>query len=113
EIVEYAVGHGLVEGPGVAEGPDVELQALQLDAQPVRHVVENERREVRLARLRAQTGEFRYFHVYPVVPRGLRIGEGGEPPARFCWHLHVRATKIAFPYSLRIIHTKTRLSLHQ
>ena len=32
QVVEDLVGHRLVEGPLVAVGPDVELEALQFDA---------------------------------------------------------------------------------
>ena len=63
KIVEDAVGHRFVEGALVAVRPDVELQALQLDAATVRNVVEQQRGEVRLARLRTETGELRDLHV--------------------------------------------------
>jgi len=76
EVVEDLVGHGLVEGPLVPEGPDVELEGLELDAQPVRDVLEGEDREVGLASLRAQAGELGNPDADGVVPLGLGVGEG-------------------------------------
>ena len=88
QVVKDAVGHVLVETAGVAEGPDVELQAFQLDAGPGRDVIENQRREVRLSGFWAQAGKFRDFHVdMKITPRG-RIGEGFEGWGRMGVHCY-------------------------
>ena len=78
EIIEYAIGDRFVKGALVTVRPDLQFEAFQLDAFAVRHVVEIERREVRLAGLRAQAGKLRYFHVNPVVAARLRIRERRE-----------------------------------
>src|SRR5688500_14306888 len=78
QVVQDAVGDGLVEGALVAVRPDVELEALQLDAGLLRDVVEGEDREVRLAGLGAQAGEFRDRHVDQEIAARLRVGEGLE-----------------------------------
>ena len=70
EVVEDPIRHGLVEVPLVAEGPQIELEALQLDTLGLRHVADADRREVRLPGLRAQTGELRALEVDLVVPLG-------------------------------------------
>src|SRR5579863_10406535 len=57
----------LVKCTAVAEGPDVELQRLQLHAALIRHVLQFECREVRLPGARTQTRELRYLHANGVV----------------------------------------------
>src|SRR5579859_2880970 len=110
EVLQDVVGDGLVERANVAIGPDVELERFQLDAKLVGHVVEQERREVRLAGHRANAGELRDLHVDPVVTPARWIRKslqlfagtrrhwlGKKPPrkeARKCYHFHVRLTQI-------------------
>src|SRR5690606_39011417 len=60
QVVEDLVGDRLVEAAAVAEGPEVQLQRFQLDAQRIGHVFELQRGEVRLPGLRAQAGELRH-----------------------------------------------------
>ena len=50
DVVEHRVGDLLVERAFVAVAPEVQLQALQLDAEFVGHDVDAEVREVGLAR---------------------------------------------------------------
>jgi hypothetical protein len=61
--------------PLVAEAPDVELQALQLDAELVGDVIEHQHREIRLPGLGTEAGEFRNFHVNQVVPCGSGLAK--------------------------------------
>src|SRR3954468_21137791 len=49
EVVEDPVGDGFMEGTLVTEGPDVELEGLQLHAKAIGDVVQHQRGEVRLA----------------------------------------------------------------
>lgn len=76
QVVEDAVGDVLVEMALVAEAPDVELQALQLDADLVGDVVQGQDGEIRLPGLGAEAGEFRNLHVDLVIPVGSGIREG-------------------------------------
>ena len=62
----------------VAERPNIKFEAFQLDAFAVRHIVEIQRREIRLPGLRTQTGKLRYFHVNPVIAARLRIRKRGK-----------------------------------
>ena len=75
-MIRDLVRHRLVEGPPVAERPDIGLQGLQLHAQPVGDVLELESREIRLAGFRAQAGELRNLHPDRVVALGRRIRKG-------------------------------------
>ncbi len=52
------VGHGFVKCPFIAIRPYVELEALELDADLVRNVVESKGGEIRLPGLGAQAGNF-------------------------------------------------------
>src|SRR5262249_40592838 len=72
EVVADAVRDGLVERAFVPVRPGVELQALQLHAFAVRDVVEEKRREIRLVRHGAQTGELGNLHPDQVV--AMRTG---------------------------------------
>ena len=78
EIIEDAICDILVEMSLVPETPDVELEAFQLHTQPVRHVIEDQRREIGLAGFRAQARKLRYFHVNPEIARRCRVGKGLE-----------------------------------
>lgn len=57
EVVQDPVGYGLMEVALVPEGPEIELERLQLDTQPVRDIGQREGREIRLAGLRAEAGK--------------------------------------------------------
>src|SRR5688500_16491634 len=73
EVVEDPVRHRLVEVTLVAERPQVELQALELDAALVGSVADPDRREVGLPRLRAETGELGRLESDLVVALGARV----------------------------------------
>src|SRR5258705_2445062 len=74
EVVEDAVGHIFVEGALVAIGPDIELDAFQLDERPIGHVANPDGGEVGLARLGAEAGELPDLEGDLVVAVGMRIG---------------------------------------
>src|ERR1700752_1852683 len=71
QVIGDLVRHGFVKGAAVAERPDVELERFELDAAPVRYVLEIERREVRLSGARAQAGDLREMHADGVVALAL------------------------------------------
>ncbi len=78
EVVQDFVGHGFVEFAFVAEAPGVELEALELDAELVRNIVDHQHGKVRLAGHRAQAGEFWHLDMDLEIPPGAGIGEGVE-----------------------------------
>src|SRR5262245_32847483 len=93
EIVQNPVGDILVEVALSSERPEVELQGFQLDAL-VRGSVDNpDRREVRLAGARADTGEFRTLERDLVVPPGPWVGKGLQVAAS----LHFSPAFVARP----------------
>ena len=87
QVVEDAVGDVLVEVAFLAERPHVELQALQFDALLVGDVVEDQRREIRLAGFGAQAGEFRDLHMDMVVALRVRVREGFQRFQGVCAHV--------------------------
>jgi len=87
EIVEHAIGHGLVECTLVAERVHVEFQALEFDIAPVGHEFQDEAAEIRLPGDRAKAGEFRDLDAHQVVARGAGIGKGGELGGSGFFHL--------------------------
>lgn len=82
EVVQDPVRDRLMKVALVPEGPEVEFERFQLDAQLVRDIGERQGREVRLAGLRAEAGKLRTGHVDLVIAPGLRIGERLK---RFRW----------------------------
>lgn len=86
QVIQDAVGDGLMEMSLVPEGPDVELQALQLHAARVRNVVQEQGGKVRLAGLGAQTGEFRDLYMNMVIPARLGVVEGFQGFAGLAGH---------------------------
>lgn len=78
ELVEDPVRDGFVEDALLAERLEVELQALELDAQLLRGVLDGDRAEIRLAGHGAAAGEFRRDVRDDVVAAGVRIGEHFE-----------------------------------
>src|SRR5205085_7750748 len=86
EVVGDPVRDRLVERPLVAEGPEVELERLQLHAALVGDVADADRGEVGLPGDRAEAGELGGFEVDLVVARRRGIGEGLELPGRLGGH---------------------------
>ena len=78
QVVEDPVHDGLEEDPLIAVGLEIGFQALELHAQPVRHVADPQRREVGLARLRADRGELVAGVLDQVLAAGFRVAEGLE-----------------------------------
>ena len=86
QIVEDLVGDGFVKAAFVAERPDVQFQAFEFDAGFFRNEIDGQRAEVGLAGFRAQTGEFRDFHVDQEIAVRCRVGEGFEGLGRLSGH---------------------------
>ncbi len=76
QIGKDVVRHLLVEGPDIAKAPQVELEALQLDAVLIWHIVDQDRGKVWLARLWTDTGELRALKLDLVVATRLGIRKG-------------------------------------
>ena len=76
EIVEDQIRHMLVKGPMVTIPLQVELQGLQLHADPIGDIGDREGPEIGLARLGADRGELRTDRLDLVISIGELIGEG-------------------------------------
>ncbi len=87
QIIQYAIGHVLMKMSFIAERPDIQFETFEFDAVLLGHIIQQQRGEIRLAGLGAQTGEFRDFHMDMVVTCDLRIGEGFQGFARLSGHL--------------------------
>ena len=85
----------LVERPGVAVGPEVELERLELDALLVRHVADLDGGEVGLAGARAQARELGAIERNEIVPFGMGIGEDFELPGWFDRHARILHGRMA------------------
>lgn len=72
------IGDGFVEGPFVAIGPEIEFPRFQFDTEFMRDVADQDRGEIRLARLRTEAREFRAFAFDEIIPLRLRIGKRFE-----------------------------------
>src|SRR5687768_2882682 len=75
EVVANLVRYRFVERALIAVAPQVELQALELDAQGVRNVIDRDRCEVGLSGHRAQAGELGTFKRDVIVATRLRVCE--------------------------------------
>ncbi len=75
EVIRDPVRHCLVERALIAEGPQVQLQRLELDARFIGNVADADRGEVRLPRHRAETGELGRLEEDLVVALRIRVGE--------------------------------------
>src|SRR3954466_10500995 len=95
QVVQDAIGDGLVKRPLVAIRPQVELPGLELHAERVGDVFDAQGGEVRLPRLRAQAGELRRLEADLVVPLGLGVGKGLEGLAGLRRHGWFRAVMLA------------------
>ncbi len=78
KIAQHLVGHLFMECPFVTERPDVHLQRLEFDAALFWHVVNIDGREVRLAGLWAEAGEFRDADADGVVAILVWVVKGFE-----------------------------------
>src|SRR5690242_19967099 len=95
QVVQDAIGDGLVKRPLVTIRPEVELPRLELHAERVGDVFDAQGGEVRLAGLRAQAGELRGLEADLVVPLGLGVGKGLEGLAGLRRHGVFRALMLA------------------
>ena len=59
QMIDDLIGHCFMKTAAIAKRPEIELERLEFDAQPIGHVLQFQRGEIRLAGLWAQTGEFR------------------------------------------------------
>jgi hypothetical protein len=75
EVIEDAIGHCLVEMPLIAERPEVELEALELDAERIGYIGDVQRREVGLPGHGADAGELGGFEADLIIALRRRIGE--------------------------------------
>lgn len=75
QVIQDDVGDVLVEDALCAKGLKIELEALQLDAGLVRNAPNDNRREVRLACLWADTGKFVNMMLDQVGLVDVRVGE--------------------------------------
>src|SRR5581483_1764277 len=82
QVVEDAVGDGLVERALVPVAPQIELEALQLYALPVRNIDDADGGEVRLAGHRTHAGELGTVEADFVIAARTWIREGRERPLR-------------------------------
>ncbi len=75
DIVKNFVGYRFVKLAFIAKRPDVELEALQLDAALGGNVVQVQRREIGLSRFWAQASELGNLHMNEEFPLRLRVGK--------------------------------------
>ena len=75
QVIDNTVGNGLMESGFVTVRPDIELEALKLDALFVRNIVEDQGGEIRLPGFGAEAGKLRDLHVNMIIPCRCRIGE--------------------------------------
>jgi len=78
EIVQDLVGDRFMECAFVPIAPEIEFEALELHAEFIRHITNTDRREIRLAGLRAKARKFRTIHLNIIIPFGIRILEDLE-----------------------------------
>src|SRR5690606_18080186 len=104
-----------VIGAFVAVGPDIELEAFQLHAFPVRDVVQIQDREIRLAGHRAQAGELRNFHMNQEIALGrgvrkmLQFGAGLRGHFAYLWLRQLRKRMVLYgPPSNRLMDKRGR-----
>ena len=83
QIIQNVIGDSFVVGALVAKGPDVEFQPLQLDTSAIRHVIEKECCEIRLAGHGAQAGELRDLHADEEIAIRAWIAENRQLLALF------------------------------
>src|SRR5438105_13950801 len=73
QVVQDAVRNILMKDAFVAEAPQVQLQALQLENLRSRHIVDRERSEVRLPGHRANAREFGADALNLILPVRMRV----------------------------------------
>lgn len=74
-MVQDLVRYRFVERASVTEPPEIKLQGLQFHAVAIGYIFQMQGREVRLAGLRAQTGELGDPNAYGVIPLRVRVNE--------------------------------------
>jgi hypothetical protein len=79
QIAEDLVRNRLMKRSYVPERPDIAFQRFELDAEGARDVLDQQRREIRLARSRAQAGEFRIANPDHVIVLRVWVRKRLEP----------------------------------
>ena len=67
-----------MEGAVIAEAREIELQRFRLDEEAVRHIIDDQMREIRLAGDRAERGEFRRGEARHVMRVRVRVRHAVE-----------------------------------
>lgn len=75
QVIEDEIRHLLMKVALVSEGPEVEFQAFELHTKLIRDITNAKRGKIRLARPRANAGEFRAIERDLVIPVRIRITE--------------------------------------
>ena len=75
EVIQNHIGDFFIEGPLVAEGPEVEFEGFKLDAESVGHIPDPDCRKIRLTRLGAEAGEFGTNALNFIIAFGLGVGK--------------------------------------
>jgi hypothetical protein len=70
-----------MEGPNIAEGPNILFQGLQFDAPCSRNILEIQGREIRLPGPWAKAGEFGNIDLNGIIAPGIRVFEHFEQEA--------------------------------
>src|SRR5712692_11823449 len=78
QVVENAVRNIFVKDAFVAEAPQVQLQALQLEDPGAWYIGDGEGREVRLRGHRADAREFGAHALNLIVPIGMRVRDDDQ-----------------------------------
>lgn len=78
QVIQDLIRDLLMEGPFIAIAPKIEFQAFELHAELIGDVADPDLCEIRLAGLRAKTGEFRTFDIDRIIAPRIRILEDLE-----------------------------------
>ena len=76
QVFQDVVDHVLVKGAFVAVRPQVQLEGFELDHFFIRHVIDVDGGEIRLAGFGAQAGKFIGFQGNQIKAVGCAVGEG-------------------------------------
>ncbi len=94
QIVQDFVSDGFVEGAHVPKAPDILLQRFQFHAMLCRDVLKMQLSEVRLPRLGAQAGEFRYANSDHVLAFRAWIIKGFQCVVQRIYQLFIGVKKV-------------------